>query len=277
MTYHKPHWTKRQVQSLNKAIREGATIAFTLTGPDGEPCNGGTSLQEDHARPGLVQKSKGPLKLCKSGVFHATLEPHRWRGSRVWIVALYGEVQRDGDFKLGALKREFIGEVLAHEAIDPRIGIKLGRKDLAGADLSKASLDGADFSGANLSEASLYKASLYGAELNGANFSRAYLCEASLIGAYLCKTNLSEANLSRASLCRASLNKVDLSGAKLHGASLYKADLSGANLSGASLNGTSLSCADLEGANLNGTDLFWANLRDWERGPDGFARRRRQN
>jgi hypothetical protein len=212
---HKPHWTKRQVRSLNKAISKGATIAFTLTGPKGEPCNGGLSPQDQYAKPGLLQESDGPLRLCYSGVFHATLEPHKWNGSRVWIVALYGEVQKKGDAsKLGALKREFIGEVLAHEAVDPRIGIKLGRKDLAGSDLKEASLKGASLNGANLT----------GVNLSGASLSWAYLSE----------TNLS-----------------------------------GANLSGASLNGASLSCADLEGA-----DLSEANLGDWERGPDGFARRK---
>jgi hypothetical protein len=220
MTYHKPHWTKRQVQSLNKAIREGATIAFTLTGPDGEPCNGGTSLPEGYARPGLVQKYECPLGLCQPGVFHATLEPHKWNGSRVWIVALYGKVECEANtYKLGALKREFIGEVLAHEAMDPRIGIKLGRKDLAGADLRYANLYKV-----NLSEASLYMA----------DFS----------GAYLYMANLSEASLNKASL--------------------YRADLGGANLSGADLGDARLSWANLNGANLG----------NWERGPDGYARRK---
>jgi uncharacterized protein YjbI with pentapeptide repeats len=281
MTHHRPHWTKRQVQSLNKAIEDGATIAFTLTGPDGEPCNGGESSQDQYARPGLVQESDGPLRLCEYGVFHATLEPHKWNGSRVWIVALYGEVKCEANtYKLGALKREFIGEVLAHEALDSRIGVKLGRKDLAGSDFKEASLKGASLNGANLTGVNLSGASLSWAYLNETNLSGANLSKTNLRIANLNKANLTGADLSRANLCRASLNKVDLSGAKLHGASLYEADLSGANLSGASLNGASLNCADLGGANLSGADLgdarlSWANLGNWERGPDGFARRRK--
>jgi len=48
-----------------------------------------------------------------------------------------------------------------------------------------------------------------------------------------------------------------------------KPDLSWANLSGADLSG-----ADLSGAYLYGADLSWADLGAWERGPDGFARRK---
>jgi uncharacterized protein YjbI with pentapeptide repeats len=206
MTYHKSHWTKRQVRNLNKAVQEGATIAFTLTGPEGEPYNGGKSPRDQYARQGLVQESKGPFKLCQPGVFHATLEPHRWRGSRVWIVALYGEIQREGDFKLGALKREFIGEILSHEAMDPRIGAKLGRKDLAGADLHWANLYGADLSGASLYEAALSYANLSGADLSGADLSKADLRYSTLYEA-----NLSEASLNKASLYRADLTGADLS------------------------------------------------------------------
>jgi uncharacterized protein YjbI with pentapeptide repeats len=263
--HHKSHWTKRQVQSLNKAIREGATIAFTLTGPDGEPCNGGVSPQEEYAKPGLVQESKGPFEFCYPGVFHATLEPHRWEGSRVWIVALYGKVQKEGNaYKLGALKREFIGEVLAHEALDPRVGVRLGRKDLAGADLSYANLYKV-----NLSEASLYRAGLYGANLHGARLSGAGLSEANLSGADLTGADLSGTNLRGAYLNGANLSCADLTGADFRGANLNKANLSRADFRRANFRRVSLSEANLNEANLSG-----ANLGDWERGPDGFARRK---
>ena len=55
---------------------------------------------------------------------------------------------------------------------------------------------------------------------------------------------------------------------------LYGAYLSGANLSGASLSGADLSGADLSGADLYGASLSGADLSDWERGPDGYARRK---
>ncbi|EPF5351522.1 pentapeptide repeat-containing protein [Cronobacter sakazakii] len=84
--------------------------------------------------------------------------------------------------------------------------------------------------GENGSKANLSGASLYGADLRGANLSDANLRGANLYGA-----NLSDANLRGADLC----------GANLYGANLYGANLSDANLSGASLYG-----ADLRGANL---------------------------
>ena len=59
----------------------------------------------------------------------------------------------------------------------------------------------------------------------------------------------------------------------------YKPDLSGADLYGANLTRANLSGADLAGANLTGADLFranltGANLEEWERGEDGYARRK---
>jgi hypothetical protein len=51
----------------------------------------------------------------------------------------------------------------------------------------------------------------------------------------------------------------------LPGAYLHSMDLSGANLRG----------ADLTGADLSNADLSGTNLGDWERGPDGIARRKR--
>jgi hypothetical protein len=52
----------------------------------------------------------GPLALYGPHALHATLTPHKWKGERLWIVALIGEVIRD-ETKMGALKREIIGEV----------------------------------------------------------------------------------------------------------------------------------------------------------------------
>jgi uncharacterized protein YjbI with pentapeptide repeats len=96
-------------------------------------------------------------------------------------VALFGEVQKEGD-KLGALKREILGEILPNECLDDSIGVRIGRKDLSGADLSGAYLSGADLNGANLSRADLSGADLNGADLSGANLdganlNRAYLSE----------------------------------------------------------------------------------------------------
>jgi hypothetical protein len=37
--------------------------------------------------------------------------PSKWKGERVWLVALFGEVQGD-DEKMCALKREILGEII---------------------------------------------------------------------------------------------------------------------------------------------------------------------
>ena len=79
--------------------------------------------------------------------------------------------------------------------------------------------------GASLSGADLSRASLYGADLSRANLSGANLSRADLYGADLSRANLSGANLSRADLDDASLDGADLSGANLSRADLYGANL----------------------------------------------------
>ena len=101
----------------------------------------------------------------------------------------------------------------------------------------------------DLSGANLFRADLAGAKLTGADLTGADLAGANLTGANLYGANLTGANLFRANLY----------GANLAGADLFRADLAGANLTG----------ADLAGANL-----FRANLEEWERGEDGYARRK---
>jgi len=71
-----------------------------------------------------------------------------------------------------------------------------------------------------------------------------------------------------------SFARADLRGANLDGAYLRGANLSGAYLCGAYLRGAYLSGANLSDANLRGAYLRGADLGSWERGPDGYARRR---
>ena len=85
-----------------------AFLALWKSSKDGNPSNGGHSGEA--ARPGLVQKISGPLQLCGSGALHATLHPEKWKGDRLWIVALHGEVAF-ADHKMGALEREIICEI----------------------------------------------------------------------------------------------------------------------------------------------------------------------
>ena len=84
------------------------TLALWKSDADGKPANGGSS--DEAARPGLRQTTQGPLSLCHKGTLHATLEPERWKGERLWIVALEGEVVGDAE-KMGALTREILCEV----------------------------------------------------------------------------------------------------------------------------------------------------------------------
>ena len=103
--------------------------------------------------------------------------------------------------------------------------------DLGGANLTNATLDGAN----------LYAASLSQAKLRGANLSYA-----NLYGANLYIADLSYANLRGANLTNATLN----------GAYLYGADLTDANLDGASLD--RVIDADFNGA-LNVPAKYWKN------------------
>lgn len=48
------------------------------------------------------------LRAARCCIYWPTVPP-KWKGERLWVVALIGEVQEDGD-KLGALCREIIGE-----------------------------------------------------------------------------------------------------------------------------------------------------------------------
>lgn len=59
---------------------------------------------------GTIQKMEGPLKLCSKNALHATYDISKWKGERLWLVALIGEVQED-ESKLGALQREIIAEI----------------------------------------------------------------------------------------------------------------------------------------------------------------------
>jgi hypothetical protein len=69
------------------------------------------------AAPGVIHESPGPLCLCEPGTLHATLNPPKWRGERLWIVRLHGEVVGDED-KYGCLKREIVCEVMDEAAPD---------------------------------------------------------------------------------------------------------------------------------------------------------------
>ena len=77
------------------------------------------------------------------------------------------------------------------------------------------------------------------------------------------------ADLAYANLARADLTGANLTYANLTDANLARTSLTGAGLTGANLTGANLTDADLTGANLARADLG-----GWERGLDGYARRK---
>jgi hypothetical protein len=84
----------------------GATLAFWKSKNDLSPgCNSGAPRQI-----GAMEIVKGPLLLCSAHALHASLCPWKWGGSRLWIVALHGEVMHDKD-KMGALQRTIVHEI----------------------------------------------------------------------------------------------------------------------------------------------------------------------
>ncbi len=139
---------------------------------------------------------------------------------------------------------------------------KGGRKaDLSGASLSGADLREANLSGAQLSGADLSEADLMGADLSGAVLSGAVLSAARLSGAHLGGADLSEADASGADLSAADLSAAHLGGVDLSGADLREANLSEADLSGADLHKANLSVANLYKADLSEADLSEAKLQ----------------
>jgi hypothetical protein len=105
--YFAAKWSQAQRDRLEQLKALGAKIAFWKSGSTGKACNGGHHSTPVHV--GMVEKIKGPLRLCSKNALHATELPPKWHGERLWVVALLGEVQQSED-KYGALEREIIGQ-----------------------------------------------------------------------------------------------------------------------------------------------------------------------
>ena len=107
-----PYFAKKMPETQQHRLAElqasGVTIAFWRSDSKGRACNGGSNKP---VAAGTVEEIEGPLKICTRRGLHATFLPSKWKGDRWWIVALFGEIQTDGD-KVAALKREIIGECL---------------------------------------------------------------------------------------------------------------------------------------------------------------------
>jgi hypothetical protein len=92
-------------------------IAYWKSDKKGQPANGGSGTV---AESGLRETISGPLKICTHNALHATIEPTKHKGERLWLVAMRGELQFQGD-KVGALDREILAEIKrpAHNAVPP--------------------------------------------------------------------------------------------------------------------------------------------------------------
>ncbi|HEX8963532.1 MAG TPA: DUF2169 domain-containing protein [Rhodocyclaceae bacterium] len=154
-------------------------------------------------------------------------------------------------------------------------GANLQRASLAGADLREALLENADLSGADLSGARLQGAALTGANLEGATLTGAHLQGANLSGSRGRKARADGANLTDVQALDASWPEADFSGACLDGLLATSADFSGAvfdrcrgrglilpkaRLAGSRWREAQLSMAVLLQASLAGADLAQARL-----------------
>jgi hypothetical protein len=121
-----------------------------------------------------------------------------------------------------------------------------------GAQLGKAELSGIYLNGADMRLAHLEEADLSRASLAGANFG----------GAHLERADIRLAHLEEADLNRAHLAGVNFGGAHLEGAELFGAHLAGAALTQANLQGANFSGAHLAGADFYGSHLERARFFD---------------
>ena len=144
-------------------------------------------------------------------------------------------------------------------------GTKLRKSNLSGLQAGPGNrLEG---EGADLSEANLSKASLYGANLKCARMDKATLKGADLTGATLDSASFEGADLAGSNLSFANLKSGRLAGAAMNGSDLTESELAYADLGNTKLRGATLAGSNLEGVNLAGADLSGANLES-ARGAD---------
>lgn len=106
-------WSQIDRDRLSILRSDGVRIAYWRSDRNGQACVG----KNNPVYSGLIERVEGKLKLCTTGCLHASLKPQLWRGSRVWIVALKGEVI--GETKFGAQMREILGECFDFSEKDP--------------------------------------------------------------------------------------------------------------------------------------------------------------
>jgi len=190
--------------------------------------------------------------------YHLTLEPHKWRGNRVFLCEYRGKYEIK-DKKVMVSTFRFLKEITVSNCIDPRIYVKIAHP--VGAKLNGVDLSWGFLISIDLSWSKLHKANFYGTNLSLSNLECADLSESTLREANLTGANLFFANLSGANLIVATLGGANLHATKLVGADLTAADLRGANLSEADLTNAILVNANLDRADLRGAILKGAIIR----------------
>src|SRR6202008_3690130 len=100
------HLNPEDQKRVKLGLGRADAIVFWVSDSRGQPCNGG---QGPARSPGFREQVPGPLAICTRQALHGTLNPKEYRGDRVFLVALFGEVQARGD-KRAALTREILAE-----------------------------------------------------------------------------------------------------------------------------------------------------------------------
>jgi uncharacterized protein YjbI with pentapeptide repeats len=177
---------------------------------------------------------------------HGAVSPQGVRTAKTYVTV--AQLQPFGDPQDRIGRRDCAGEAIAQ-------GAKLNDCDLVGADLDRALVSTrypagtrmllADLTGATLRGADLTGLSVAGGRLNGADASGAKLDNLSLAGAEATGFDAHDATSDSTELAAA-------------GANIYDARLTGANFTGADLKGVSFKDSDLDGADFRGAT--WASV-----------------
>jgi hypothetical protein len=98
---------KKSQSTIRNLLKAGGKLAYWKSDHAGKPCNGGSS---DPVDVGTVHEITGDVQLCSRQALHATYNLEKWKGDRIWLVLLSGDIKEDSD-KLGARRREIIAEL----------------------------------------------------------------------------------------------------------------------------------------------------------------------
>ena len=100
------------VGERGERLREqGAVLAFWRSDIAGRAANHSQYDAGPERKVGTLEELPGPLEPCTRNALHATLQPAKFKGDRLWIVAMYPPVVRVDNEKMASLKREILAEV----------------------------------------------------------------------------------------------------------------------------------------------------------------------